>query len=255
MSEIVFVQNEAALTNSLLVAEKFKKSHEHVVRDIDNLLDKVQSVDYQCNPNLGGHNGMFEAYYEDIPQPNGGVKPAKRYVMNRDGFTLLVMGYTGKKAMQFKLDYIAAFNAMEKALKEQAKPKSREELLVESAQLLLEQSKRIEAVENKIQMMEKEREENTKLLLAAKVSDKELPTMKLRDNIRQLVNRYANARNINQGEVWHKVYDQLYYLFHISIRGYKKGKNESNLDVADRNGFLDKIYEIISSMVRLEQAV
>lgn len=34
------------------------------------------------------------------------------FVMNRDGFTLLVMGYTGKKAMQFKERYIAAFNKM-----------------------------------------------------------------------------------------------------------------------------------------------
>lgn len=38
------------------------------------------------------------------------------YYMNRDGFTLLVMGYTGEKAMKFKLDYIKQFNAMEKAL-------------------------------------------------------------------------------------------------------------------------------------------
>ena len=40
------------------------------------------------------------------------------YVMNRDGFTLLAMGFTGKKALQFKLDYIKAFNKMEKAVKE-----------------------------------------------------------------------------------------------------------------------------------------
>lgn len=255
MNDLVFVQNESALTNSFLVAEKFKKEHSIVVRDIDNLLEKVKGVENQCDTKMGRPSQMFEAYYDDIPQPNGGVKQAKRYIMNRDGFTLLVMGYTGKKAMQFKLDYISAFNTMEKTLKEQAKPKSREELLVESAQLLLEQSKRIEKVESRLDAMEKEREENTRQLLAAKVSEKELPTMRLRDNIRQLVNRYANARNISQSEVWHKVYDQLYYLFHISIRGYKKGKNESNLDVADRNGFLDKIYEIISSMVRLEQAV
>lgn len=243
MNDLVFVQNEAALTNSLLVAEKFGKRHDNVLRDIRNLMEGLPKSE---------ETPLFdELSYTD--SQNGQKYPM--YVMNRDGFTLLAMGFNGKKAMKFKLDYIAAFNAMEKALKEQARPKSREELLVESAQLLLEQSKRIEKVESRLDAMEKEREENTRQLLAAKVSEKELPTMRLRDNIRQLVNRYANARNISQSEVWHKVYDQLYYLFHISIRGYKKGKNESNLDVADRNGFLDKIYEIISSMVRLEQAV
>ncbi len=56
------------------------------------------------------------------------------FIMNRDGFTLLAMGFTGKKAMRFKLDYIAAFNAMEKALKEQQKPLSQLEILVQSAQ-------------------------------------------------------------------------------------------------------------------------
>ena len=250
MNELVFTQNEAVLTNSLLVAEKFKKSHEHVVRDIDNLLGKVQSIENQCNPNLGTHNGMFEAYYEDIPQPNGGVKPAKRYVMNRDGFTLLVMGYTGKKAVQFKLDYISAFNTMEKALKESVKPKSHLEILVESAQELLSQSRRIEAVENKLMEMSREREENTKLLLAVSVSQNGLPQQSLRDRVRQLVNRYATSMNIKQSEVWHKIYDQLYYLFHISVNSYKKKKKESNLDVAERNGFMDKIYDIISNMVR-----
>lgn len=241
MNELVFVQDQSALTNSLLVAEKFKKNHKDVLEAIRKTMTTAE-------------NSAVLQMFVESQYVNEQNKEQPMYVMNRDGFTLLAMGFNGKKAMKFKLDYIAAFNAMEKALKEQVKPKSREELLVESAQLLLEQSRRIEKVESRLDAMEKEREENTKLLLAAKVSEKELPTMKLRDNIRQLVNRYANARNLNQSEVWHKVYDQLYYLFHISIKGYKKGKNESNLDVADRNGFLDKIYEIISSMVRLEQA-
>jgi Rha family phage regulatory protein len=241
MNELVFKSEEGqVVTTSLLVAETFGKAHDKVMRDIEKL---------SCSDEFRAANFGDSSY---VSQQN---KELPMCIMTKDGFTFLVMGYTGKKAGKFREEYIKAFNAMEKALKGQAKPKSREELLVESAQLLLEQSKRIEKVESRLDAMEREREENTRLLLAAKVSEKELPTMKLRDNIRQLVNRYANARNISQSEVWHKVYDQLYYLFHISIRGYKKGKNESNLDVADRNGFLDKIYKIISSMVRLEQAV
>lgn len=241
MNELVFKSdNGEIVTTSLKVAETFNKDHARVLRDIRDLA---------CSEEFRQGNFAESSYL------NNQNREQPLIIMSKDGFTLLAMGYTGKKAMNFKESYIAAFNSMEKALKEQVKPKSHLEILVESAQALLEQSKRIEKVESRLDAMEREREENTRQLLAAKVSEKELPTMRLRDNIRQLVNRYANARNISQSDVWHKVYDQLYYLFHISIRGYKKGKNESNLDVADRNGFLDKIYEIISSMVRLEQAL
>lgn len=121
-NELVFQgENNQALTNSLLVAEKFEKNHSDVVRAIDNLLEKADSSDFQCDAKLNIHD-IFYSYMEDVPQPNGGIKPAKRYVMNRDGFTLLTMGFTGKKAMKFKLDYIAAFNAMEKKLNELQSP-------------------------------------------------------------------------------------------------------------------------------------
>lgn len=76
--------------------------------------------------------------------------------------------------MRFKLDYIAAFNAMEKALKEKLKPLSQLEILVQSAQALLEQSKRIENVEKRLDAMEQEREENGKLLLAVAVSSEKV---------------------------------------------------------------------------------
>lgn len=195
-----------------------------------------------------------EGYFADssieTPQPNGGVRHSRVVVMNRDGFTLLVMGFTGKKALTFKLEYIAAFNAMEKALKEQQKPLSQLEILVQSAQALLEQSRRIENVEKRIEAMEQEREENGKLLLAVALSSEKVPEMTLRGKVRQLVNRYASATNTKQQDVWHKIYEQLYILYSVSIREYKKGKKENLLDVAERNNLLDKMYAIISNLVR-----
>lgn len=56
-----------------------------------------------------GHGGL-----DSYKASNGKMNPM--YLMTRDGFTLLVMGYTGEKAMQFKIAYIKQFNAMEKAL-------------------------------------------------------------------------------------------------------------------------------------------
>lgn len=116
MNELVFKgQNDQVLTSSLLVAEKFGKEHSNVLKAIDALASKMP--ENQC-----------KVYFDDtsieMQQPNGGIRYSRVVVMNRDGFSLLVMGFTGEKALKFKLEYIAAFNAMEKALKEQRKPLS-----------------------------------------------------------------------------------------------------------------------------------
>lgn len=99
--------------------------------------------------------------------------------------------------------------------------------------------------------MEQERRENGIKLQLAVISSESLPQLPMRDNIRQLVNRYSAATNTAQQDVWHKIYSQLYYLYHISIKNYKKSRrDESKLEIAERNHFLDKIYNIISNLIR-----
>lgn len=241
MDELVFKgQNDQILTNSLLVAEKFGKEHQHVLRDVRSLIDGVS--------NLGDTPMFVETTY--INEQNGQEYPM--FVMNRDGFTLLVMGYTGKKALRFKLDYIAAFNAMEKQLKEQQgqKPLTSAQMFALQANINLEYENRISKVEQRLNAIEQEREENGQRLLDAPISNAALPKLSLRDQIRQLVNRYSSANNLKQADVWHKIYDQLYYLYHISIRAYKRNKGENNLDVAERNDLLGKMHNIISNLIR-----
>ncbi len=107
MKTLVFKGNEGqALTSSLLVAEKFGKEHKNVLSSIRELIKG-------CAENSA--DPMFvETTFTN--EQNGQRYPM--FVMNRDGFTLLAMGFAGDKALKFKLDYIAAFNQMEKALKE-----------------------------------------------------------------------------------------------------------------------------------------
>lgn len=94
---------EQVAVTSLDVASTFEKEHYHVMEDIRNIMNNVSSPEF---------SGLFlEGAYT---ASNGKKQPM--YIMNRDGFTLLVMGYTGEKAMQFKLAYIKQFNAMEAAL-------------------------------------------------------------------------------------------------------------------------------------------
>lgn len=98
---VVSIVNNHPITTSLNVAEVFGKQHRNVMRDI-KALDVPQEF----------HTLNFEHItYRDA---RGRIQSA--YNLTRDGFTILVMGFTGKKAMQFKLAYIDAFNAMEAKL-------------------------------------------------------------------------------------------------------------------------------------------
>ena len=238
-NELVFKgKNSQALTNSLLVAEKFGKTHDNVLKAIRNIVD-------------GGvvKNNETPMFVEStyFNQQNGQDYPL--FVMNRDGFTLLAMGFTGKRALQFKLDYITAFNAMENELR---KPKSLSqlEILQGSVNALVEHDKRLRDVEQRLNDMDKEREENGRLLLEAKLSDIPTPQQSVRSRINELVCEYARATNTAHRDVWNTIYKKLKYLYHISINSYKKVKpTETKLDVVERIGALENVLSIISEMI------
>lgn len=104
MNEIILQNKDGQiLASSRDVAEKFGKRHDHVLRDIDNLISD--------SPKLGSEM-FFETSYQ-----NERRKIYRCFNMNRDGFSLLSMGFTGKKALEWKLKYIEAFNKMEEKLK------------------------------------------------------------------------------------------------------------------------------------------
>ena len=103
-TELVFMgESGQAITNSLLVAKKFGKDHKHVLESIRKLMTAENSAVLQM--------------FEESTYINEQNKTQPMYLMNRDGFTLLAMGFTGTKAMEFKIDYINAFNKMESKIK------------------------------------------------------------------------------------------------------------------------------------------
>lgn len=97
-----FGKEEKACCTSLDVAETFGKPHDKVMRDIRE---------------LGCSEEFNLANFGDISYTDSRNRVYNAKVMTRDGFTLLVMGYTGDIAMKFKEAYIKQFNAMEKALR------------------------------------------------------------------------------------------------------------------------------------------
>lgn len=246
MNEIVFRSaNDQAVTSSLLVAEKFGKEHKHVLDSIRKLIEGCAEI--SADP-------MFEETTY-VNEQNGQVYPM--FLMNRDGFSLLVMGFNGKKAMQFKLDYINEFNKMEKMIRDSIKPKSQLEILQMSINQLVEQEHRLSSVERdvaetkkEIAEMKQERIKNGKLLLEAEVSGNKVPEISMRNKIRRLVNQYAAATNTSQRDIWHDIYQNLYYAYNISINSYKEKKSQSNLDIAEKHGFLGKMFDIVSKMVK-----
>jgi len=103
---VVTIKKGKAITSSRDVAVGFEKRHGDVLRDIDNLLKNLTSANLRW---------FIRSDYAD---EKGETRRA--YDMTRDGFTLLAMGFTGQRALHFKLAYIQRFNEMEQALQNAA---------------------------------------------------------------------------------------------------------------------------------------
>lgn len=107
MKEIIISdKNGVPVANSLEVAENFDKGHNHVIRDIEKIKKGLSKFGY--TPEM-----FFETTYQH-PQNK---QFYKCYEMTRDGFMLLTMGFSGQKALAWKLKYIHAFNEMENEIK------------------------------------------------------------------------------------------------------------------------------------------
>ena len=103
MNELVYLKN---VCDSLQVAEKFGKRHDNVLQVIDNLRETLLEIEERSEMFIIGRRKADDGQYH------------RMYLMNRDGFSLLVMGFTGKSALVWKLRYIKAFNQMEKFIQE-----------------------------------------------------------------------------------------------------------------------------------------
>lgn len=95
---------ERLVTSSRKVAKSFGKQHKDVLETIRGLQENMSTAEFSA------------LFYETTYKASNG-KSNPEFYMNRDGFSLLVMGFTGKEALKWKLEYIQAFNEMEKELK------------------------------------------------------------------------------------------------------------------------------------------
>ncbi|MFL0197993.1 Rha family transcriptional regulator [Clostridium sp. WILCCON 0269] len=115
----IFTKGEKALVSSRVIADNFNKEHAEVINAIEGRKDTNGTI-----KNNGLINQLFESgisqpekYFIKNTYTSRGKKYTE-YLLTRDGFSLLVMGFTGRKALQWKLKYIEAFNRMEAFIKE-----------------------------------------------------------------------------------------------------------------------------------------
>lgn len=134
---LVEVQNGQIVVSSKQVAEHFGKEHKHVLESIREILAVEKSA--------------TKFFVESIFQNRGKEYPM--LLMNRDGFTLLAMGFTGKKALEWKLKYIQAFNIMEEQIKSLLAPSYQIADPIERAKKWIEEESQRRQLEEKNQFL------------------------------------------------------------------------------------------------------
>ena len=102
----VQIQNSQIVTTSEFVAQAFGKQHKHVLEKIEQISKEIKASFFEPN---------FRLKAKQV-KTGFGFRETKSYELTKDGFMLLVMGFTGKQAMAIKIAYIEAFNAMSEAI-------------------------------------------------------------------------------------------------------------------------------------------
>lgn len=193
MNELVIMHDQQAATTSLKVAESFSKAHRNVLASIKKLTAENSAV----------KNMFAESTYVN---KRGQEQPM--YYMNRDGFTVLAMGFTGEAALQFKLMYIDAFNKMENALKKVAKPDSYMiEDPVKRAERWIEEAKERQELEHKNEKLQDKIDKDADDVVFARAirySHHAIPIRELADILTQ------NGFTIGQNQLYKLLRDEKY---------------------------------------------
>lgn len=131
MNDLVFVENNRVLTDSLTIAEKFNKAHKEVLRDIDTQLLKIN----EANEGGWGLSNFAQTQYRH-PQNK---QFYRKYLLTEEAFVVVAMSYVTKEAMKMKIQFIQAFNELKQlTLSKDASPRNQLESRINSLENKLE---------------------------------------------------------------------------------------------------------------------
>lgn len=145
MNNLININNSNGVltVSSREIAEHFEKRHGDVLETIDKISEQMTSTEFSVNL-------FIQSIYTDSYN-----REQKEYLLTRDGFSLLVMGFTGAKALEWKLKYINAFNEMEQAIKQNVSNLSPQlQLLISMELQQKQQAEQIAKVTDKVDRLE-----------------------------------------------------------------------------------------------------
>lgn len=115
----IIIKNNDLVVDSLTVAEHFDKKHKRVLEDIRKRIEELENLKIG-EPNFGLTSEIaLERYFLEDSYIDLQGKERPIYYMNQKGFILLVMGYTGQRAFEYKVAYIEQFEQMKKTIERQ----------------------------------------------------------------------------------------------------------------------------------------
>lgn len=202
MNDLVIMKNQQAVTSSLQVAEIFEKNHRDVLEVIRT---KMHSAEFSAQ-----YQKMFvEGSYKD---KSGKSNPM--YYMNRDGFSFVAFGFTGKKADAFKLKYIEAFNSMEEQVKLPTSPREIARLALQANE---ETNQRLDSVEGDV----KELKENQV------IPNPEYSVLSRRVNQRvsEVAHSYGHITKKQRGELFKDINGGVKKIANVSARSMLRKKD------------------------------
>lgn len=241
INKLIEIQNKEGvlLVSSREVAENFEKEHYHVTKAIEN---KVENL---THGNLGVE--ISKLFIESQYEHKG--NNYKEYLLTRDGFSFMAMGFTGSKADQWKLKYIEAFNKMEQELKTPKVLSPREELKLHY-QIIGEQEEKITEIDNKVNEME-----NSMPLF--NVECKELQSLVRKTGIKTLGGYRSPAYNDNsiRGKVYSDIQNQIKRQFGVTryeaIKRIQLEKAKEIVSNYQAPFFLEELIEEIDKQLSL----
>ena len=227
MNELINVlsQDGNLVVSSREVASNFEKEHNDTKKRIRELEKDMGEI---------SHNYFIKEEYKDTMN-----RTQEEYLLTRDGFSLLVMGFTGKKALGWKLKYIEAFNKMEQHIKDMERPELDSKFLYQLAEQLEEKEK-------KITEQQREIEHKTEVIKGA-TDDIDIYTK------RNVLNKVVRYKGANFAERWNELYERFREVYSIDLKarceGYnlkqsKKKDKLSTIKYAEQFGYIENLYKI-----------
>lgn len=225
-------QNGQLVVTSRQIAEDFEKQHKDVLETIRTIINQMSTAE----------NCALYFIPSKYKASNGKTNP--EYLLTRDGFSLLVMGFTGSKALEWKMKYIEAFNKMEQELK----PTSIEDLIIMQAQNMKNIREKMNKVESQTQ------------LLSNRVSNLDCIGIEgtPRQRLNAIVKKYSFVNGINIGIAWNEFVKRYNTAFSSNLTARKKNylkknnlKSLTTPEFLEKNGLIEDALRIADKMINV----